>query len=244
MVVGPLLSYIVHASSRAAPDRFLVNRWIELAVVACVFSAIAMAMIKMLGLSARLRHHRHGLLAAAYEMFLYRRSPRAVLHAEARLIWHNVLFILWLAPALVFGGGLFAITYDVMEGRYGRAPISAEKEFVVQTTSLRDDRGLSEAIINQADFVVTADVRVPALGMSWTRLLPARRGILRLNFDGRAAWINVASPERPTHAAQYPGDIEVRVFYPPRHPNYWIWGFVILSVALSWPLARIINVEM
>ena len=67
--------------------------------------------IKYTGFRKHLTSSRRAMVAAAYEILLYRRRPFVVISAELRLIWHNLRFLLFLLPSLLVAGAFFAMIF-------------------------------------------------------------------------------------------------------------------------------------
>lgn len=252
-VCGTFISFCDRIGQRYAPGRYLFNPWIEMVLVAAVFMLLLLVFTKYAGFCSRLGNARREMLAAAYEILLYRRRPRTVLIGELKLICANLKFLAWLTPSLVFAGVLFAGMYNTLSNRYGYAPAAIGKDIVVKTKHASGEKQeLSSCRIdkNKNDLAISARVTVPSVGATWTRVAPLRAGLLALDLgrENATAALNVESSHLPAMPRQYDNGLEIWIGYPRRKwwgsAHGWLVYFLVASTAVAVPLARRLKVSL
>jgi hypothetical protein len=233
------------------PNRYVVSPYVELALVAALFMSAVLLFIRYTGFYHRLRDARRAVLAALYEILLYRRSPRAVLRAELRLLWRNGKALFYLAPSILLGGVLFAAMYNTLSDRFSYRPIEVGQDVVVRAQATK--RGLSKGglISDPSELEVSAQVKAPAIKTIWMRLKAKRAGILTAKVgeggDGLFT-LNVASMNRPVLPRQCVGGIDFTIHYPRREgwapAHGWLICFLVMCAVVSIPLTRWLRISL
>jgi hypothetical protein len=236
------------------PQVYVGGWWADMAVVACAYTLLLLAFVRVAGFPARVRRARREMVAHAYGILLYRRSFRMVVRFEARLVWANLKLLAFLAPTLLFGGLLFAGAAETLSDRYAATPLPAGTEFVVRVHSTGDlTRGLAEGDVHAdpSGFEQTGRVRSAAHRTVWTRLRALRSGIVPLLTSPDAVagtTVNIGSNTAPVHRWQYAGGLEIYVNYPaPRGwwaENGWLAPFFVFCAVGSVPAARALRVRL
>jgi hypothetical protein len=211
-----------------------------------------LAFLKLTGLGRRLGRVRRRMLAAAYEVLLYRHRPRAVIAAEGRLLASTAKYLLWLAPSLALGGAGFAAMYQTCSDRYGRGPARVGEPLVVRSRPAdgsRRDLAECRLFSDDADLPLTAAAQVASLRTVWARFTPKRPGIFALRTGPGSAGrvlVNVESPKAPALRWQYVDGLEVHVQYPLRKwwglDRGWMVFFLVACAVAAVPLGRWLRV--
>ncbi len=230
--------------TRALPQVYLANRWVELAFAAAFFTLLILLFIKLTRLLPRVRSARQQMIAAAYEIYLYRNRPRMVLRAQWRCIWNNLKLLLYLSPALVFGGVLFALFYGVLSDRYGYGPAGVGANVVIRARAVGEVPDAPLLVEPASDNVLlTGHVHVASIATTWSRLRASSAGIHPLRVGGHEALrLNVATPGRPAIPRQFARRIDLHVDYPIRKwwglETGWMLYFLVICLIASIPLGR------
>lgn len=258
MAAGTFIGRALHccdvAGRHLAPSRYLLSDWVELGIIATAFAVVLLTFVRLTGLGGPLRRARRNVLAAAYEILLYRRRPRAVIAAEARLAWSNLKYLFWLAPLVAFGGLCFTAVYRTCSDRYGRGPARVGEPLVVRCRpagGAGGDLAKCTMLSNDGDLGPTARAEAPAVGAVWTRFTPRRPGIFALktspNAPGRVL-VNVDSPAAPAICWQYVDGLEVHIQYPLRKwwrlEHGWVVYFLAVSTLVSGLVCRRLGVRL
>ena len=236
------------------PPWYVGNVYIELILVACLFTLVQLVLIRHVGFPNRLRNVRRSMVAAAYGMLLYRRRPKAIVVGELRLVWNSLKFLVFLLPSLALGGLLFAGLWHTLSGRYGHGPLRIGEEAVVRAEGLSDSaRELSDCdvVANGQDLEVTARVRAPAVRTVWTRVRPRRAGLFQVEMGQSGAEpfvLNVAMWESPVAPRQTVDGVAVSISYPTRRwwgsSHGWLVCFLVVCLVAAWPLGRLLGTRL
>jgi len=238
-----------------APRWYVGTPWIEAALVALLFMLAVLLSVKYLSPHRALRHTRRRMMAAVYEILLYRGSPRKVVAAELKLIVGNLVLLILMTPSLAVAGLLFAAMYGTLAARYGYAPAEIGQDLVVRCQGRPGDDGpvADRRILADEDAGIEATAYVVADGdgTTWSRLKPHRPGVFGLRLGDEAAervWLNVASPSRPAMPVHRVGILDVTIGYPPGSwwgkPWGWVVYFSFVCLVLAVPLARMLKVTL
>jgi hypothetical protein len=243
-----------HVGGVLAPNWYLGNRYVELALVACVFTLVQVVVIRYAGFQARLRRARGNMVVAAYHMLLYWRRPRAIVSGEMGLLWNGLKFFVLLLPSLAIGGLLFAGMWSTLSGRYGHGPLSPKEEAVVRASVSSDSgRTLTDCDVSAGgqDLEVTAKVRIPAVRTVWTRVKPGRAGLFCLDLGRdhpRRLVLNVATRGKPVMLRQTVNGVEVTISYPVRRwwglKHGWLVYFLAACFVAAPPLGRLLGTRL
>ena len=234
-----------HSIAGRLPSFYLVNRWVELAVVAVLFTLALLLFTKWTRLLPRVRRARQQMVAAAYEILLYRRSPRMVLRAQCRCIWNNLKLLYYLSPGLLFGALLFALSYNVLSDRYGYAPAPVGSPIVVSARLSAAQPQERLDVQPQSEQVrVSGHVHVASISTTWTRLQASSAGmyLLRVGNERAAAKLNVDLPNRAAVPSQCLNKVVLHIGYAPRNwwgmEDGWVIYFLVVCVIAGIPIAR------
>jgi hypothetical protein len=236
------------------PDDYLIARWVDMAAVACLYTALVLVFFRFAGFPARVRGARREMVAHACGIFLYRRSPGMVARLEARLAWANLKLLFFLLPTLLFGGALFAGAFETLADRSATPALPPGAEFVVRVRPAVD-RAVELADLDvradPSDMLLTGRVRSFTRRTVWTRLRAVRSGVIPLSPGphgiGRVT-VNIASAAAPVRRWQYADGLEVCVNYARPHERSaeygWLaWFFLFCSVG-SVPAAQLLRVRL
>ncbi len=254
MTATPLGSTWERFVLAVAPATFVGSPWIELAVVALIYTSVLLLFVRVAPLGARLSEARRRLAAAALQILMYYRSPRAVIRGELELIASNLRLLALFVPTLLFGAVVFMFLFPILSNRYDYRPLQANEEVVVRlqpiepgTEPLAD--GTSD--VDASDLDVVAVVRAGAVGTAWIRVAGKRPGLLdfRLGPLGqRRARLNVEVPSAPAQPWLYVDGVEVHIDYPRRSwrgiEHGWLMYFLFVCFAVVKPLARWLRVSI
>lgn len=242
-----------------APGAYLGNVWIELTVVAVVYTLLLLLFIRISRLGPHSHRVRRQMAAEAIGLLLYYRSPRAVMRHEARLIRANVRWLAYWLPALIAGGLLFALLWPALTDRYDYLPAPVGQAIVLRARLIAPERsGLDGDLdLDQMDVrgptgavQITARVRSAATGTVWTRLVPTQPGLLDLRLGAPGTppvQLNAMQTGRPALPWHYRDGVELRIDYPRRTwwglPHGWLVFLLAVCLATTALLARRLNVE-
>jgi hypothetical protein len=252
---------LVHASRRTLdlflPSRYLLNQWVEVCILACVYTLLLLLFMKVAGFGGRVGTIRRDMLREAYRILLYRRCLRVVLRAEMTLVWSNLKLLFFLLPTLLFGTLVAAGGYDFLAERYACRPVAVGEEFVVRARAVRRGLELKDCEVQGLPPSVekTARVRSPDERTVWTRLAAHQPGVFGFGTgggsggaSGRGATVNVGRPDRPVRRWQYTGGLELYVDYGSAHErgrgHGWVVAFVAVCFASAVPLGRALSVRV
>jgi len=238
------------------PEWYLVDKHVDLCLTAAAYALVILAAAKLSMLGGPIGRRRRAVIAAAYRIILYRRSPLALALAECRLIRQSCLLILVTAPLLLLGAGAFYSIKDALQSRYGYAPAGVGEGIVIHgqlPVEWPGEDGTAKFLAGAQDAGMRIEARVssPVTRQAWAKLAGDRPGIYRLSADSKAGdgpAVNVARSAWPARAVQYAGGLRYQVCYRPLkwfgRRNGWIWCFLGAAAALCWPLAKLIRLRM
>jgi hypothetical protein len=236
-----------------APGAYLGNIWVELTLVALVYTLLLVLLIRVSRLGPRIQRARRQVVAEAYGLLLYFRSPRTVLRTEARLIGGQLRWLGYWLPALLVGGLLFALLWPALTDRYDYrgAPVGQSIVLRERLTAPEGAALLAAEVHDPAGAVqVTARVRAPVAGTVWSRMTVHRGGLFQLRLgdaDLPPVPLNVMAPGRPALPWHYRDGVELHIDYPPRSwwglPHGWLVYFLSVSTVSAVVLGRRLKVE-
>lgn len=238
------------------PLSYLVNRHVELALVATLFMAVVLLFMKYLGFCTALRHGRREMMACAYRILLYRRQPRLVLRTEARAIWCNGKYLILLLPTMVFASLLYLLMHEPLTNRYAFAPAPLGEPIAIRTTPLDSHRSLNEAMLHSssASLPITARARIPGGadgGSIWLRLEPTEIGQWPLQLKGRSKAVvqfDAGAGAAPAMPMRVVDGISIHIAYPARlwwgMRRGWLIYFLLFSFLAALPLLPLLRVRL
>jgi hypothetical protein len=231
------------------PAHYIISRWVEIPILAALFTFLCLRVLKLTRLETPCRTARNQMLSAAYAILLYRRSPKSVVRHQLAMILSNVKMLICLAPMLIVCGAVFAVFWRPLSERYQCRPLGVGQEFLVRVTALNSARPMRDfdLVADAASFDLNGRARVGSQHTSWTRLQPKRAGTFAVAFAGDMPNIdlllNIAKPECICRPFKLSREASVAVFYP-RHPSLgpcegWLVYFLACTVICWTPLAKI-----
>lgn len=236
------------------PNRYLVNRWVELAVVTGIFTVIVIMIIKNTGFRKHLTSSRRAMVAAAYEILLYRRRPFVVIFAELRLVWHNLRFLLFLLPSLLVTGAVFVMISGFLTNRFNYAPAAAYSDIVISSTPQNQAKlQIEDCIVTTgaSGLKPTARVSNPNTSKTWLRLYATKPGVYRLQQGSqktRGPVVVIGEPLVAAQSDQFIGGVHHKVFYPTAKwigiEKGWMFLFLVGSLLLAIPTMRLLKFRM
>jgi len=236
------------------PNWYLVNRWVELSVATGVFTVVVILIIKHTGFRKHLASSRRAMVAAAYEIILYRRRPFVVISAELRLVWHNLRFLLFLLPSLLVAGALFVMILGTLTNRFDYAPAAAYSDIVIRSTPQNSAKLQMEDCLvttGASGLKLTARVSNPNTSQAWLRLHATKPGVYRLEQGSqktRGPVVVIGEPLAPAQSNQFIGGVHHKVFYPTAKwlgiERGWMFLFVGGSFLLAIPTMRLLKLRM
>lgn len=250
LVLRPFEAVVQNLVPREA---YILNHWVELFLVATVFTLLIIVFMKYFGFLSRLRTINRRMLANAYEVLLFRRHPWTVILAELKLIWENMKLLAFLTPTLLFSGALFVLMSQNLLQRYTYIPAKVGEHIVIRAElpNNTSDEVSEYKFAGQGDMLeITAQVVSKAARTVWAGLRSSRPGLFHLRReDGSETGVvlNVGILDRPSLARQRVSGMDVEIGYPRRKwwamKHGWIIWFSIVCLGVSLPLARLLKFQ-
>ncbi len=239
---------------RVLPDCYVINRWVDLGFATFIFTMAAIVTIKHVGFQKRFRSARRAMIAAGYEILLYRRAPLAVIGAEVKLVWNNIKCLLFLAPSLVTIGLLYMLISGSLSNRYDYAPFGENEDIVISTT--RADPSQASVrnpilVSKNPELEITARVRNDYFRKTWTRLRANHAGVFKLvgqTTGNSCPTIVVGQQGAISRADQFINGVHYHVDYPTEQwcgrKRGWMFFFFGGSLIGAFPLMRLLRIRM
>jgi hypothetical protein len=252
--VPSVVEMIQELPGRFAPDRYLINQWVDIAVAATLFTALVLPLLKLGGCWRGVRGARRRMTADLYQLLLYRRSARAVLSAELRLVAHNAMLAAFLAPTAAGAAALYGAVGGALHDRYAYGPVRVGETFVARVVS-GAPRNASLPSFGGAPatgkFVVSARVGVPSRRTVWLRAAGREAGVhdFYLPPGGPVvARINVQDPRAPALPQYKSGEFQVVISYPRFRdwtlPGGWRACFLLCSLLAGAVVAPLYGIRL
>ncbi len=255
LFIDRLIDAVDRLGQAHLPAGFFINRWVELAIVSALLTLLILIFLRFLGFCSRLRAARRTLLGLSHQMLLYRRHPRVVLRTQGKILWGNLWYLVLLIPLGLFSTLLIGLAYPTLQNRYGHGPATVGQDIVVRATASNgaaQDVPTFGLVDKTPGLSIAAQVRVPASGSLWARLLPQKAGEYRVGgeLDGQPwrGWLNVGEVGKPSMPYRIAHGIDLYVDYPPG--RWWglTYGWIVFALGwgllISWPIGRWLRIRL
>ncbi len=239
---------------RVLPSCYVINRWVDLGIATFIFTMAAIVAIKYIGFRKRFCSAKRAMIAAGYEILLYRRAPLAVIGAEVKLVWNNIKCLLFLAPSLGTIGLLYVLISGSLSNRYDYAPFGENEDIVISTTHADPSQaGVRNPMLvsKNPELEITARVRNDYFRKTWTRLRANQAGVFELmgqTTGNSGPTIVVGRQGAIPRADQFINGVHYHVDYPTEQwcgrKRGWMFFFFGGSLIGTFPLMQLLRIRM